>query len=160
MPRMIVAVAVALIVALGSEVALADLDQGIAAYRQGKYKAALAALEPLAKKGDLQAQYYLGEMYLRGDGVSQDFKKAVAWYDKSAEAGLPEAQAAMSGLSLLGLGTKRNYQSGYFWAIVSVIWSKSEIRKSAMRALTQVSRMLDKKDKAEIARDAVEAWRR
>ncbi len=40
------------------------------------YATALREWRPLAEEGDLDAQFYLGEMYLRGKGVDRDFKKA------------------------------------------------------------------------------------
>ena len=33
-----------------------------------------------AKKGDAEAQYNLGFMYHKGDGVTKDYKQAVKWY--------------------------------------------------------------------------------
>ena len=38
-----------------------------------------------AKKGNVDAQYYVGKMYYNGFGTSQDTEKALFWYKKSAE---------------------------------------------------------------------------
>ena len=156
----ILAVAMAVCMVIGPEMASADKNRGIEAFRQGKFAAAFTELVPLAKAGNGEAQFYVAEMYLRGTGAPQDFKLAKDWYQKAAEGGLPEAQAALAGLNLLGLGTTRDYQAGYYWTVISVIWSKDEIRRSAMRSLTEVSGIIDNRDKADIARDAVTAWRR
>ena len=137
-----------------------DVNRGIQSYQRGDFKAALAEFKPLAGKGDSVAQYYLCEMHVQGKGVAQNFVEAVRWCDKSAEAGIPEAQTTLAGLKMLGLGTKRDYQDGYFWIIVSAIWSKDDLRTAAMNALTQVSRTIGPQDKADIANDAVTAWRR
>jgi len=138
----------------------ADINRGIQAYQRGDVKAAVAEFKPLAEKGNPVAQYHLCEIYVQGKGVPQDFAAAARWCDKAAEAGIPEAQTALAGLKMLGLGTKRDYQDGYFWIIISVIWSKNNLRTAAMNALTQTSRMIGSQDKAEIAGDAVRAWRR
>jgi hypothetical protein len=138
----------------------ADVNRGTQAYQRGDIKAALAEFKPLAEKGDPVAQYHLCEIYVQGKGVPQDFAAAARWCGKAAEAGIPEAQTALAGLKMLGLGTKRDYQAGYFWIIVSAIWSKDDLRTAAMNALTQVSRMIGAQDKADIAGDAVRAWRR
>jgi uncharacterized protein len=138
----------------------ADLNLGTAAYQRGDFNAALAEFKPLANKGDPVAQYHLCGMHVQGNGVAQDFAKAVHWCGKAAEAGIPEAQTVLAGLKMLGLGTKRDRQDGYFWTIISAIWSKGDLRTAAMDALTQVSRMIDSRDKADIASDAVRAWRR
>ena len=44
-------------------------------------------LETRAKAGDAVAQYDLGVAYQRGDGVKADLKRAVRWWQKSADAG-------------------------------------------------------------------------
>jgi TPR repeat protein len=38
----------------------------------------------MAQKGDVFAQYYLGEMYEHGLGTDQNLSEAFAWYEKSA----------------------------------------------------------------------------
>jgi hypothetical protein len=156
----IFAIPIALSVAMYPGDAGADQKSGIEAFRQGNFAAAFTALAPLARGGDATAQFYLAEMFLKGLGVPQDFIHARKWYQLAAEGGLPEAQAALAGLYLLGLGTKRDYQAGYYWTVISVIWSNGRIRELAMRGLSEVSRTLEPQDKADIARDAAAAWRR
>ena len=140
--------------------ASADLARGIEEYKSGEFESALAELRPLAEEGNRRAQYLLAEMYLNGNGVSQEFGEAKLWYEKAAKRGLPEAQAALSGLYLLGLGTSRNRGHGYYWAIISVIWSKDDIRRAGMGSLAEVSTTLKPGIKADIAKDAAAAWRR
>lgn len=138
----------------------ADINRGTQAYKRGDFEAGVAEFEPLAENLDPVAQYHLCEIYVQGKGVPQDFAAAARWCGKAAEAGIPEAQTALAGLKMLGLGTKRDYQDGYFWIIISAIWNKDNLRTAAMNALTQVSRMIGPQDKADIAGDAVRAWRR
>lgn len=45
-----------------------------------------------AYAGDAEAQLSLAYMYLRGEGVEQDYEKAFKWTEKSAEQGLAQAQ--------------------------------------------------------------------
>ncbi len=68
-------------VALGawSSIVRADLQDGINAYFDGDYAKALENLKPEAEADDVIAQYFLGEMYLQGKGVDQDFEQAAAW---------------------------------------------------------------------------------
>jgi len=40
-----------------------------------------------ARKGDARAQYYLGEMYEKGIGSSQNIDAAFKWYAKAAKQG-------------------------------------------------------------------------
>lgn len=46
-----------------------------------------------AVAGDERAQYSLGEMYRRGDGVGQNFAEAYAWYSIAAQNGHLGARA-------------------------------------------------------------------
>ncbi len=139
--------------------ARADLGAGINAYLDADYGMALIELQPLAESGDTVAQYYLGEMHLRGRGVAQDFALAVGWYAKAAESGHPEAQAALGALEMLGLGTPRYPGSAYFWLIVSVVWTDSELRAAAMESLGDVARQLTPEQKRAIAQAALPQWR-
>lgn len=49
-----------------------------------------------ADNGELEAQFWLGEMYLSGMGVPQDLSESVRWYRKAAEQGDAEAQHRMA----------------------------------------------------------------
>jgi TPR repeat protein len=41
----------------------------------------------MAEKGDVRAQYYLGEMHEQGLGTQQNLGEAFKWYEKAAEKG-------------------------------------------------------------------------
>ena len=49
--------------------------------------------EKAAKRGNVQAQFLLGKMYLEGEGIRQDKARAVYWLNRAAiDGGNPEAQ--------------------------------------------------------------------
>ena len=75
---------------MGSAVA-GPLEDGTAAIRHGDYTTALRLAEPLAERGDAEAQYNLGFMYAVGQGVRQDFVRAYMWLDLAAAQGYPDA---------------------------------------------------------------------
>ena len=56
-------------------------------YESENYETALQEWNPLAKQGDANAQFNLGQMYRRGQGVVQNNKTAVKWYRLAAEQG-------------------------------------------------------------------------
>jgi ankyrin repeat protein/tellurite resistance protein len=62
------------------------------AYLMGDHATAYRLYLEAASGGDSSAMYNLGQMYLAGEGVPADHGKAVEWWVKAAEAGLPEAQ--------------------------------------------------------------------
>jgi hypothetical protein len=148
--------------ALGVSVSLAraDLQDGVNAYYEGNFAVALENLQPEADAGDPVAQYFLGEMYLRGKGVEQNFEQAAAWYEKAAVGGHADAQSAIGSLEMLGLGVARHPTSGYFWLIVSVVWEDSDLRDAAMAALGQVAVQLSPEQKRIMARAALPEWKR
>ena len=148
--------------ALGASVSLAraDLQAGVDAYYEGNFAVALENLRPEADAGDPVAQYFLGEMHLRGKGVDQNFEQAAAWYEKAAVGGHADAQSAIGSLEMLGLGVPRHPTSGYFWLIVSVVWEDSDLRDAAMAALGQVAVQLSPEQKRIMARAALPEWKR
>jgi hypothetical protein len=78
-------------------VGLADFEAGLAAYQEQDFDTALEEWRPLAEAGDLKARFYVGVMYLRGEGVDKDPARAYAWFDfggaqTSAKQGEPSVQ--------------------------------------------------------------------
>ena len=69
-----------------------DFQDALDAYQKQDYKEAYKLWLPLAEQGNALAQYTLGVMYHKGEGVPQDYKEAVKWYRHSKEQGYAEAQ--------------------------------------------------------------------
>ena len=67
--------------------AWADFRDGKAAYNRGDYTEAVQEFQPLAEKGDVKAQYWLGAMYTVGFGVPQDDVFAHMWFNLAAGRG-------------------------------------------------------------------------
>lgn len=68
-----------------------------------------------AEGGHYLAQYYLGKMYRDGDGVVQDYEKAVGWFEKASLSGYADAQFSLGMLYGKGLGVRRNYERMLSW---------------------------------------------
>ena len=60
----------------------------------GKPKTELEATKEKADQGFADAQSGLGYMYQEGQGVEQDFKEALKWYQKAADQGYAAAHMA------------------------------------------------------------------
>ena len=65
----------------------ADFQKGFAAYKSGDFATALREWTPLAEQGIAVAQSNLGLMYVKGEGVPQDYKTAVKWFSLAAKQG-------------------------------------------------------------------------
>jgi TPR repeat protein len=66
--------------------------KGYAAYNKQDYKQAAHWFTKAAEQGHAKAQYNLGSMYAKGEGVPQSYQQAVHWYGKAAEQGNTNAQ--------------------------------------------------------------------
>ncbi|MDA7516263.1 sel1 repeat family protein [bacterium] len=70
----------------------------------------------LAEKGDPTAQYELGVMYQNGEGLPQNYSKAVKWFRMAAEQGNTTAQLSLARMYDRGNGVPQNDLSAYMWA--------------------------------------------
>jgi TPR repeat protein len=68
-----------------------------------------------AKQGNAFAQCGLGVMYAQGEGVQQDYAKAVKWYRKSAEQGCAEAIYILGLMYYQGEGVQQDYAEAAKW---------------------------------------------
>ena len=89
----------AVLLTLGGAKVWAEFDEGMAAYKRGDYQTALREWRQLAERGHVVAQYNLGVLYQKGDGIPQDYAEAAKWYKKAADQGDAKAQSALDFLS-------------------------------------------------------------
>ncbi len=90
-------------------------NAGVAAYKLGAYATALREWHPLAKQGNAKAQYNLGVMYRKGQGVPQDDAEAVKWYRKAAEQGYAGAQNNLGFMYGKGQGVPQDDAQAHMW---------------------------------------------
>ncbi|MGH1356944.1 MAG: tetratricopeptide repeat protein [Thalassovita sp.] len=68
-----------------------------------------------ATRGDAEAQYYLGLLYLKGTGIAENADQAFNWLLASAEQQNAQAQYELARLYSEGIGTKKNTKEGLRW---------------------------------------------
>ncbi len=68
-------------------------EQGIAAYKQGRYASAMTYFRRAARYADKPSQAMIAQMLWNGDGVPVDHVMAYIWADLSAERGYPSLVA-------------------------------------------------------------------
>ena len=73
--------------AFASTVALSGFDEGVASYRIGNYNKAFKEWAEAARQGDADAQYNLGCLFVRGEGVPQNRARATEWLQRAADQG-------------------------------------------------------------------------
>ncbi len=108
------ALAVALLIGLATP-SQADFLDGEAAYLRGDYATAFQEFKPLAEQGDALAQFALGFMYEKGQGVPQDYAEAAKWHRKAAEQGLASAQYSLGLIYHKGHGVSQDYAEAVKW---------------------------------------------
>lgn len=79
----------------------------------------LDAVIERAVAGDAEAQFQVGYMYHHGEGVDQEYSRAIDWYLRAAEQGHGEAQMSLAVLYATGQGVPQDDVSSYMWFSVA-----------------------------------------
>jgi len=116
-----------------------DFRRGLQSYNFGDYPGARTAWQPLAERGDADAQAGLGYLYFKGLGVRQSYAIAADWYARSAEQGQPGAQFFLGSMYFYGDGVERDFVQAYAWCELAQANGEPEAlecRQAAERRLT------------------------
>jgi uncharacterized protein len=92
-----------------------DLQDGLDALRREDHKAAFKEFKPLAKSGNVHAQYHLAKMYYQGKGAKKNYKEAFKLFKIVADKGYAEAQYKLGEMYQMGLGVPKNIQKAVKW---------------------------------------------
>jgi TPR repeat protein len=103
----------------GTAAVAQDFSKGLAAYEAGDFATAIIEWGPIAKQGYAAAQANLGNMYISGKGVPQDYKEAVKWYRLAAEQGHAAAQLKLGFAYNLGQGVPQDDKEAVKWIRLS-----------------------------------------
>ncbi|MGH8570911.1 MAG: tetratricopeptide repeat protein, partial [Gammaproteobacteria bacterium] len=93
----------------------ADYESGVKAYMSGDYETAVGEFGRAADNGDRNAQYNVGLMHLKGQGVAVNDQEAVRWFRKAAGLGQVEAQTFLGALYADGQGVAQDYEQAAYW---------------------------------------------
>lgn len=109
----------AMVLSMVASWAHADLLDALQAYREGNYLLAFDEFRTLALNGDADAQFRLGDMYAKGEGVTQDFKQAFDWFLKAASHDEPRAQLAVAEAYEQGHGVTQDSKRAATWYLMA-----------------------------------------
>ena len=150
---------VALIIVLAGQGAPPSFDDGLLAYSRGNHLKAFEIWRPMAEGGHASAQYMLGYLYQRGEGVLPDPKTAARWYRKAANQGDPDAQLNLGLLYALGQGVKRDFVQAYKWfSLAYVRYPPGQYRENAFRNRENAASVLTE-EQIERAERLVRRWK-
>ena len=147
-----------LILLLGAQ-AQPGFEDGLLAYHRGDHRVAMEIWRPLAEQGHAAAQYSLGLLYYRGEGVPPNPKQAAKWYHKAADQGDPDAQLNLGLMYAQGDGLKQNYLTAYKWFSLAFFhYPAGEYRDNAFRNRENVAAAMTA-DQIEKAERLVRRWK-
>ena len=104
-----------LFVLFGTQAFAQSWNKGLEAVKAGDYATALKEWKPIAEQGNAAAQFNLGLMYAKGDGVLKDYAEAAKWYRLSAEQGDADAQNNLGVLHVYGHGVLQDNVTAHMW---------------------------------------------
>ena len=90
-------------------------ERGHAHYDRGEFLKALGAWRRGGESGNPEAQYRVGLLYARGEGVLRSTPDAVTWYQRAAEQGHVEAQFQLGLIYLHGARAHQGPNSPDNW---------------------------------------------
>lgn len=90
----------------------------------------------LAEGGNAFAQTHLGIMYANGQGVSQDYAKAMQWLRLAAQQGSGLAQANLGVMYNNGQGVPQDFGKAFMWYVVATTsgFKEADANMSALAA--------------------------
>lgn len=83
--------------------------------QQQNYEEAAKCFRNAAEQGHALSQFYLGAMYVTGQGVPQSLTDAFTWYLKAAMQGIADAQYSLALLYQEGSGVPQSYCQAFIW---------------------------------------------
>jgi TPR repeat protein len=105
---------------LAANFARADqLGDALKAAQRSDFAVAATLWLPLARQGNVRAQYDMGVLYQHGQGVAQDYKEAAKWYRLAAAQGDEDAQNNLGGFYDQGYGVAQDYKEAQKWYRIS-----------------------------------------
>jgi TPR repeat protein len=115
------------------------LTRATDAYSRGDYMRAVAALSPLALRGNARAQALLGFMYENGFGVPQAYDAAADLYQRAAVQGDPFGQSRLGLIYDKGHGVPQDAVLSYKWLDLAAAHAKKRERDYYLRLRNAVA---------------------
>ena len=91
------------------------LAEALVAYQAGAFDTAVALWKDEAQQGTTDAQYALGLVLLKGQGVRSNPKQSLQWFGIAAKAGNTTAMFNLGGMYWEGIGTTADPTMAVYW---------------------------------------------
>lgn len=130
---LLLALACAAASSLQPVVAATSLEEAEFAYERGEYTQAARLFGPLAEQGVAAAQFYLGVMHEKGQGVRQDYPTALTWFRKAAAQGYAGPQSNLALLYERGRGVRKDLARALMWYHIAGALLPGDEGKAALK---------------------------
>jgi len=114
-------------------------EQAMSLARKKNMTGAASLFRQAGEQGNRQAQYQVGLLYARGDGVKKDFIKAREWLYKAAIQGHPKAQFYLGQMYAFGDGGKKDNAKAVTWFWLATTMGDRYARDSLRVVTAKVS---------------------
>jgi TPR repeat protein len=132
----------------------AAFSRGVDAYFAEDFQSAWFFWLGPAERGFAEAQFSLGVLFLRGEGVPADLAIARRWFENAAAQGHAEARLNLAKIYDEGLGVPRDAAQAYIHAMRAANLLAGEERRIARDIAASIARRMTA-DEAERARRAL-----
>jgi TPR repeat protein len=143
--------AVCAVAALSATAMAASLEDGNTAYVRGDYPNALEIYRALTEENDQRAEFNLGVMYEKGQGVLQDFAEAASWYLKAADQGYVWAQNNLGVLYQYGRGVPQDLVQAHMWFNLAATYAPASEARNRVLAIRNRAVVTGKMTPAQLA---------
>ncbi len=118
------------------------MEDGYAAIQRGDPETALRLWRPLADEGNVNAQFNLGYLYDKGQGVRQNFVEAMRWFRKAADQGDAISQFTIGTMYEVGKGVPVDAVQAHMWfSLAAARFQPTEEKASYDRAVAARERV-------------------
>lgn len=120
-----------------------DITSAMKAYESGDYETAHKQLSFLATNDIPEAQYNLAFMFYGGEGVNQDDRQAIYWFEQAAKLGHAPAQDTLAYMYLNGRGVDADNVQAYAWYTVAAengVFLAKNISDSLIKQMSPIER--------------------
>jgi uncharacterized protein len=101
---------------------------------------AVSACQELARQGDAQAQYELGEFFYDGQRAPRDLPQALHWFEQSSLQGNAQAQLRLGTMFFQGEGVPANNVQAYIVLKMAAVNGSDEAMDSADQVAERMGR--------------------
>jgi hypothetical protein len=127
----------------------AGVEEGKAALRRNDHEAAYKEFLPLAKNGDVRAMMTIGMMHYNGEGVPQDYAKAMDWFVLAYKEMDGDAFNNIGVMYRDGLGVPKNKKIAYVHFLLTHVGSLGD-ESTQIRANSNLRRILPEMTREEL----------